>query len=101
MKNRKYIILGIIFFVITIIFCNIQFFYLRENFANGLNVSWALKMVLVAFTLLGISELFFIKAKVVPKLLRIIIYWQWIQVPVVIILCLISLTNHTNQGTVL
>ncbi len=91
MRNKKYIILGIVFLIVTIIFCNVQFFFFRHNFVNGINISWALKMVLVAFTLLGISEAFFIKSRIVPKWLRIIVYLQWIQVPIVVFMCLLTL----------
>lgn len=85
MKNKRYIVLGVAFLVSAILFSNLQFVFGRENYIESINVNWALKIVSITFTLLGISEFFFIKSRIVPKWLRIIIYWQWIQVPIIII----------------
>ena len=90
MKKRKLIFLGIIFFIIAILFSNFQFFTI-DSFVDGIDYAWALKMVSISFLLLSISELFFIKANVVPKLLRMLIYFQWIIVPIVIIITLFTL----------
>ena len=90
MKNRKFIVLGIVFFVSAVLFSNFLFFTM-DRFVDGIDYVWALKNVSIAFLLLSISELFFIKASVVPKLLRIFIYFQWIMVPVVIIMTLFNL----------
>lgn len=90
MKNRKFIVLGIVFFISAVLFSNFHFFTM-DRFVDGIDYVWALKNVSIAFLLLSISELFFIKANVVPKLLRIFIYFQWIMVPVVIIMTLLNL----------
>lgn len=84
MKDKKiYIRMGIFFFICFYAVGIIaMYFEIRYNLTKYIEV---LSFASVGSLFLFISEAFFLKAKVVPKLLKIFIYWQWIQVPIVLI----------------
>lgn len=91
MEKKKYIRMGIILLVFVFSFALLSYIPVIQLRIKGeeINPIIAFGFVLVGFTLTGIAEGFFIKAEIVPKWLKSIIYCQWFLVPVVMISTLI------------
>ena len=89
--KKKYIRIGIILLVIIVVFSLLSYLPIIPLYIKGesLNPFFTLGFISIIFTLLGISESSFIKAEIVPKWLRILIYFQWIFVPLIIVPTLI------------
>lgn len=89
--KKKYIRRGMILLVIVVVCSLLSYVPIIPLYIKGesLNPFLALGFASTIFTLLGISESLFIKAGIVPKWLRILIYFQWVFVPIIIVPTLI------------
>lgn len=92
MKNKKkYIGIGIFLLIIAFIWSVVND---PSSKIETIDIAIKIRIVInisITFTILGIAERFFIKSGIVPKWIRYIIYWQWIVVPIVLIITIVDI----------
>ena len=97
MKNKKRLIcLGIALLICTYLFIVVSFYSLERNENGEIKFFQLWGIFTVGAVLLSLAESMFLKAMIVPKWLRIIIYWQWIQVPVVLVITFLYAVTQEN-----
>ena len=92
MKSKKtYIVVGIILLIIAFAWSVVND---PSNIIETAGMAVKIRIIIniaITFTIIGIAERFFIKSGIVPKWIRFIIYWQWVVVPIVLIISIIDI----------
>lgn len=92
MKNKKkYIVIGIILLILAFTWSIVND---PSNIIETAGMTIKIRIIIniaITFMIIGIAERFFIKSGIVPKWIRYIIYWQWVVVPIVLIISVIDI----------